>query len=162
MSATVGAEIKKIAAALLSDPKILKTVVGIVLGILIVIIMPIAAILGIFSGGVEIDTGRLHEMIAEQQAVSAERWAEVENAMKSAGYDSLRIQEAQALFSFVLYGYASDSGFAEKLVGCFSAGQTDGQLIEAVNAAFGTKLSAKEFENVMDNIRNRRMSHENE
>ena len=75
MSATVAAALKKIAVWLLTDKKALKTVGGIVLGIIIIIIMPIVAILSIFGGGVDIDTGRLHEMIAEQQSVSAERWA---------------------------------------------------------------------------------------
>ncbi len=81
MSATVAAALKKIAVWLLTNKKVMKTVLGIVLGVILIIVMPIVAILGIFSGGVEIDTGRLHEMIAEQQTVSAERWAEVENAI---------------------------------------------------------------------------------
>ena len=98
---------------------------GIVLGVILIIVMPIVAILGIFSGGVEIDTGRLHEMIAEQQTVSAERWAEVENAMKSAGYNAARIQEAKTLFVYVLYEYSEAADFTDKLVGCFEENQTD-------------------------------------
>lgn len=85
MSATVAAALKKIAVWLLTNKKVMKTVLGIVLGVILIIVMPIVAILGIFSGGVEIDTGGLHEMIAEQQTVSAGTgWREVENA-KSAG-----------------------------------------------------------------------------
>lgn len=100
--------------------------------------MPIVALIGIFNGSVNIDTDRLHEMIAEQQSVAIESWTNVETAMTNAGYDSLRIQEAQALFTFALYDHAYEPDFASKLVGCFSAEQTDEELIAAVNAAFGT------------------------
>ena len=65
MSATVGAALKKIAVALLTNPKVLKTVLGIVLGIIIIIIMPIVAIVSIFNGNIEIDTNRLQTMMVE-------------------------------------------------------------------------------------------------
>ena len=61
MSATVAAALKKIAVSLLTNPKILKTVLGIVLGIIIIIIMPIVAIVSIFNGSIEIDTDRLQK-----------------------------------------------------------------------------------------------------
>ena len=90
MSATVAAALKKIAVYILTDKKALKVVGGIILGIIIIIIMPIVALLGIFTGSVDIDTDRLHEMIAEQQSVAIESWSNVETAMTNAGYDSLR------------------------------------------------------------------------
>ena len=116
MSATVAAALKKIAVYILTDKKALKVVGGIILGIIIIIIMPIVALLGIFTGSVDIDTDRLHEMIAEQQSVAIESWSNVETAMTNAGYDSLRIQEAQLLFTFALYDHTSESDFASKLV----------------------------------------------
>lgn len=144
---------QKIAVWLLTNKKVMKTVLSIVLGVILIIVMPIVAILGIFSGGVEIDTGRLHEMIAEQQTVSAERWAEVENAMKSAGYNAARIQEAKTLFVYVLYEYSEAADFTDKLVGCFEENQTDDELIDAVNAAFGTQINAADFSNIMASTR---------
>lgn len=65
MSATVAAALKKIAVALLTNPKVLKTIGGIVLGIIIIIIMPIIAIVSIFNGSIEIDTDRLQTMVVE-------------------------------------------------------------------------------------------------
>ena len=153
MSATVAAALKKIAVYILTDKKALKVVGGIVLGIIIIIIMPIVALIGIFNGSVNIDTDRLHEMIAEQQSVAIESWSNVETAMTNAGYDSLRIQEAQALFTFALYDHASEPDFASKLVGCFSAEQTDEELIATVNAAFGTNIVAADFTNAMASTR---------
>ena len=41
MSATIGAALKKIAVALLTDKKVIKTIGGIVLGIIIIVVMPI-------------------------------------------------------------------------------------------------------------------------
>ena len=104
----------------MTDKKALKVVGGIMIGIIIIIIMPIVAILGIFTGSIDINTDRLHEMISEQQSVSMERWTEVENAMTNAGYDASRIQEAQALFIYVLYVYSEAADFTDKLVGCFA------------------------------------------
>ena len=53
MSATVAAALKKIAVYILTDKKALKVVGGIILGIIIIIIMPIVALLGIFTGSVD-------------------------------------------------------------------------------------------------------------
>ncbi len=160
MSATVGAAIKKVAVALLKNPKVLKTVGGIVLGIIIIIIMPIIAVIAIFNGDISIDTDRLHQMVVEN--LSAEDKANlqlvedtmngIEKAMKDAGFTS-RVKEAQVLYTLVLSDKAHEQGFITRLVGCFSANQTDGQLIAAVNAAFGTELSAADFTELMGNIR---------
>ena len=86
MSATVAAALKKIAVYILTDKKALKVVGGIVLGIIIIIIMPIVAIIGIFTGSVEIDTGHLHEMIQENQSASMETWNMIETSMTDTGY----------------------------------------------------------------------------
>ena len=123
------------------------------IGIIIIIIMPIVAILGIFTGSIDINTDRLHEMISEQQSVSMERWTEVENAMTNAGYDASRIQEAQALFIYVLYVYSEAADFTDKLVGCFAENQTDESLINAVNAAFGTQIDPADFSKIMASVR---------
>ena len=56
MSATVAAALKKIAVAILTDKKLRKTFLGIVLGIIVIIVMPFAAIIALFNGGINIDT----------------------------------------------------------------------------------------------------------
>lgn len=154
MSATVAAALKKIAVAIITNPKVLKTVLGIVLGIIIIILMPIAALVGIFNGDINIDTNRLQEMIQENNSALMENWSEVETAMTDAGFDATRIQEAQMLYTFALYDHVEESGFANKFVGCFADEQTDEQLISAVNSAFGTSISVEDFKNAMASIRN--------
>jgi hypothetical protein len=160
MSVTVGAALKKIAVALLTNPKVIKTIGGIVLGIIIIIIMPIVAVVSIFNGGIDLDTDRLQQMVVEN--LSAEEQAKlqlvedtmlsIESEMKAAGFNG-RVKEAQVLYALVLSEHASESDFVSKLVGCFTADQTDEQLIEAVNNTFGTELTADDFGKVMNNIR---------
>lgn len=160
MSATIAAALKKVAVYVLTDKKALKTVLGIVLGAIIIIIMPIAAVVSIFNGNIEIDTNRLQTMIIEN--LSAEEQAKlqfvedtmygIETAMKDAGHTG-RIKEAQVLYVLALSDKAHESDFISKLVGCFTVEQTDEQLIAAINSAFGTQLTAEDFGKVMGNIR---------
>lgn len=150
----VGAALKKVATYILTDKKALK-VVGMIIGIVIVIIiMPIIALIGLFSGTVDIDTDRLHQMIQENQSQMAENWTAVKTAMTNAGYDSMRIQEAQTLYVFALYDFADESGFATKFVDCFETEQTDAELIENVNSVFGTNIVVQDFTNAMASTRN--------
>lgn len=161
MSATVAAALKKIAVAILTDKKLRKTFLGIVLGIIVIIVMPFAAIIALFNGDIHIDTDRLQTLVV--QNMSAEEQArlqqvenlmiEIEEKMTAAGFDSQRVKEAQVLYVLALSDFSEDAGFVDKLVGCFSDGQTDAQLISAVNSAFGTNLSADEFTKVMSAIR---------
>lgn len=161
MSATVAAALKKIAVAILTDKKLRKTFLGIVLGVIIIIVMPFAAIIALFNGGINIDTARLQTLVV--QNMSAEEQArlqrvedlmlEIEDKMLDAGFDQQRVKEAQVLYVLALSDYAEEAGFVDKLVGCFADGQSDAQLISAVNATFGTNLSAEDFTKVMSAIR---------
>lgn len=161
MSATVAAALKKIVVAILTDKKARKVVLGIILGILIILVMPLAAIIAIFNGDINIDTNRLQTLVV--QNLSAEEQAklqrvedlmyEIEDRMTEAGFDNQRVKEAQVLYVLALSDYSEADGFVDKLVGCFADGQTDAQLISAVNSAFGTNLSVDEFTKVMSAIR---------
>lgn len=163
MSATVAAALKKIAVSLFTNPKVLKTVIGIVLGIIIIIIMPIVAIVSIFNGSIAIDTDRLQAMVVEN--LSAEEQAKlqfvedtmygIEDAMTEAGYSVQRIKEAQVLYVIALSDKAHEPDFISKLVGCFTEDQTDVQLIENISLTFEVSLSVTEFAKVMENIRSK-------
>ncbi len=160
MSATVAAALKKIAVAILTNPKVLKTIGGIVLGIIIIIIMPIVAVVSIFNGDIEIDTDRLQTMVVENLSAEEQQKLQfvedtmysIEDEMKTAGFGG-KVKEAQVLYVLALSDYASEDGFVSKLVGCFAEDQTDAQLISAVNSAFGTQLTAEDFGKIMENIR---------
>ncbi len=160
MSATIAAALKKIAVYILTDKKALKTAVGIILGVIIIIIMPIVAVVSVFNGDINIDTDRLQTMVV--QNLSAEEKAKlqfvedmmntIDDKMTAAGFNG-RVKEAQVLYVLALSDFSNNPDFTDKLVSCFSENQTDEQLIFAVNSAFGTQLTAEDFSNVMGNIR---------
>ena len=153
MTGAIAAALKKLAVYIGTDKKALKTVAGIVLGVVLVLVMPIAAVLGIFSGDVKIDTDRLQELIAEQQATGKAVMAQLEEQMTAAGYEEMQLRQAQALYAYALFPYGKEEGFTEKLVGCFTVEQTDEELITAVNAAFGTNILPEEFKALMEELR---------
>ena len=156
MSAALGAALKKIAVALLSDPKTLKKVVGIVLTLLVAVIMPIAAVIAIFSSDFEIDVDEFQRLAV--QNLTAEQRADLQfmedtgNAIQTEltgrGQEK-RLKEALVLFVFALGDFAHEPDFAAKLAGCFVEGQTHAGLIAAVNAAFGTDIDPDDFKKIM-------------
>lgn len=161
MSATVAAALKKIAVAVLTDKKLRRTVLGIVLGVIIIIIMPVAAVISLFNGDIEIDTDRLQTLVVENlsaeekaklQAVENTMYA-IEDEMKAAGFTAEKAKEAQVLYVLVLSDYAEQTDFVSKLAGCFAEDQTDEQLITAVNSAFGTELKTEDYSKIMNSIR---------
>ncbi|MBR5948689.1 MAG: hypothetical protein IKZ82_08625 [Clostridia bacterium] len=161
MGASIAAALKKIVVAMLTDKKARKVVLGIILGAIVILLLPIAAIMAIFDGSMSIDVSRLQTIVVDN--LSAQEQAklqrvedlmnEIEAAMLEAGFDGQRAKEAQVLFVLALYDFSEDDGFVDKLVGCFEVRQTDEQLISAVNTAFGTDISAEDFTNVMNAIR---------
>ena len=160
MSATVAAALKKLSAVVLSDKNNLKTAVGIIIGIIVIIVMPIAAVLSIFSGDMNIDTDRLQQMITESLTSEEEdnlKFIEdtmltLDEKMTAAGFPN-RVKEAQVLYVLALSDYSREDGFTDKLVDCFAADQTDEQLILAVNETFGTDINSEDFTKIMNDIR---------
>ena len=160
MGATVAAALKKIAVAILTNPKVLKTIGGIVLGILIIIIMPIVAVVSIFSGDVNIDYGRLDEIIVENMdegererlELTESIMADLETKMTDAGFEA-RAEEAKTLYLLGLVNHGGDEDFCDTLVGCFAEEQTDEELITAVNEAFGSDIALEDFTRAMEKYR---------
>ena len=156
MSAALGAALKKIAVALLSDPKTMKKVLAIVLTLLVAIIMPIAAVITIFSTDFEIDVPEFQrlaiqnltpEQRADLQSIE-DTGNEIQVALTARGQEK-RLKEALVLFLFALGDFAHEPDFVTKLAGCFVEGQTHAELIAAVNTAFGTNIDPEDFEKIM-------------
>lgn len=160
MSTAIGAALKKIATALLTNPKALKTIGGIVIGIIIIIVMPVAAAVSIFSGNIDIDTDRLQTMVIENLSAEEKEKLQfiedtmnkIETEMISAGFTE-RIKEAQVIYVLALEDKAQEPDFVSKLINCFSSDQSDEQLIENISSMFEVSLSVTEFKQVMENIR---------
>lgn len=161
MSATVAAALKKIAIAILTEPKVLKKVCGIVLGVLFLILLPFFVLAGFSNGEIVMDMDRLQdltiqnmseqklEMMQHMQAVTDS----IASEMSAAGYSRLRITEAQVLCFAMLMEESYEDGFVTKLANCFAGDPTDAQVVANVNATFGTSISAQEFTSMLSGVR---------
>ena len=72
----VGAALKKIAIALVYNPQNWKTIGGIILALIIVVITPVAVIVAILNGNIGIDQNRLAQIV--QQNITAEQSSSLE------------------------------------------------------------------------------------
>lgn len=143
--------LKKVGAAVLSNKKGRKTVLYILLTVTIIVMLPAIAVMGIFSNDVRIDTSEIESIMQEREKIEAERHAEIERVMTDAGYNEIKIREAQAIYSFALFDIAVDD-LAQKLSDCFSA-ETDEELVEKINAAFGINFAYEEIVAVLKSVR---------
>ena len=133
---------------------------GVILGITFIILMPIIALLGIFSGGLDLNLDGIYDKIHEQQAKMEIVAQDIEDEMLNAGYTQVEVQEAQTLYLFALHDEGNEDGFVLRLVGCFEADQTDEELVQKVNTEFGTEITTEEFQNAVQEFRDTQVSDE--
>ena len=152
--------IKKVASVVLSDKKGRKAVLMIIGIVLVIIILPIIALLGIFSGGIDLGLDDINSMVQEQQQVGEATLVAIEEAMLDEGYSQLRVEEAQAVYLLALFDKSDEDQFVERLVGCFEEEQTDAELISAVNAEFGTAITPSEFTEALKEVREKYLNQE--
>ena len=167
MSATIGAALKKIAVALLTDKKVIKTIGGIIIGVIIIVVMPIVAVVSIFNGSMDIDTDKLGKSI--QENISAEQMenlqlindamTEVEKQLDKKKLSSYNTQ-AEVIYLFSLSDKSEDKDFVKNFVSCFKKNQSDEDLINAVNQKFGTEINYDEFQKMMQSIKGAEISTE--
>ena len=106
MSVTVGAALKKIAVALLSDKKTLKKAAMAILVVIVALFMPMAAIITVFSGTLKLDVGALQEQIVEEMSDGDRQMLQqvedtmnaIQTALRDADMPS-RVREAQVCTS---------------------------------------------------------------
>lgn len=152
--------IKKVASVVLSDKKGRKAVLMIIGIVLVIIILPIIALLGIFSGGIDLGLDDINSMVQEQQQVGEATLVAIEEAMLDEGYSQLRVEEAQAVYLLALFDKSDEENFVERLVGCFEEEQTDAELIASVNAEFGTAITPSEFTETLKEVREKYLNQE--
>lgn len=157
ISATVGAALKKIAVAILTNKQALKKAAIVVTSILLAIFMPVIAIVSFFSGNISVDTTGLSSKIEAQ--MTAEEKAKVEKAeklikqieseLKKKKCTDDQILQAKVITVIILQDKRSDKDFVTKLVNCFKKGQSTSNLISNVNRTFGTTVEVEDFEKLM-------------
>ena len=159
MSATIGAALKKIAVALFTNPKVIKTVGGVVIGIVLILALPIIVVVSFFNGDIEFDTVSLNQSIQTQ--LMAEHKEELENINKTMEKieDKLKDKklskynkQAEVIYIFY-FSDKHDKDFIDRFVKCFKKDLTNQGLIEKVNSEFGIQINPNEFSKIMNSIK---------
>ena len=142
--------------------KVIGTIIGSVIGLLLI---PLIAYMGIIGSmdSIEIDTDQVQQSIV--QNMSAEEKAKlqhIEDVMASISKEcskrklkSVVGKKAQAVYACAFYDVEkSDNDFISKLVDCFEQAKNDDELLNMLNSAFGTNISAEDFSHLMSVISN--------
>ena len=163
--AVSAATVAKITSAVASD-KNARKVIGIIIGSVIgLLLIPLIAYMGIIGNmdSFEIDTNQVQQSIV--QNMSAEEKAKlqhIEDVMTGISKEcskrklkSIVGKKAQAVYACAFYDVEkSDNDFISKLVDCFEQAKDDNELLNMLNSAFGTNISAEDFSHLMSVISN--------
>lgn len=163
--AVSAATVAKITTAVASD-KNAKKVIGIIIGSVIgLLLIPLIAYMGIIGNmdSIEIDTNQVQQSIV--QNMSAEEKAKlqhIEDVMTGISKEcskrklkNIVNKKAQAVYACAFYDVEkSDNDFISKLVDCFEQAKDDNELLNMLNSAFGTNISAEDFGHLMSVISN--------
>ena len=165
--AAIGAALKKIAVAILSNPKSWKTICGIILGIIIIVISPFAAVLGLMSGDIKIDNNRLAQLVAENLTEAEtsrlqmmnDTMTEVEKRMDNQGLYDYKIH-AEVLYAVFLVDKSQDDNFIPDFVKCFKKDSNTESIVNEVSKRFGVDIKAEEVEKMVTSINGARLTDE--
>ena len=163
--AVSAATVAKITSAVASD-KNARKVIGIIIGSVIgLLLIPLIVYMGIIGNmdSIEIDTNQVQQSIV--QNMSAEEKAKlqhIEDVMTGISKEcskrklkSIVGKKAQAVYACAFYDVEkSDNDFISKLVDCFEQAKDDNELLNMLNSAFGTNISAEDFSHLMSVISN--------
>lgn len=113
------------------------------------------------SGSIKIDMGNLQALVlANMSGNEKDKLKNVESVMTdieskiiAKGLDRSRVREAQVLYILALYDVSEDENFTDTLVSCFAKNQSDEQLIQQINSAFGKSIDSGDFTKLMSGIR---------
>ena len=163
--AVSAATVAKITSAVASDKnarKVIGVIIGSVIGLLLI---PLIAYMGIIGNmdSIEIDTNQVQQSIV--QNMSAEEKAKlqhIEDVMTGISKEcskrklkSIVGKKTQAVYACAFYDVEkSDNDFISKLVDCFEQAKDDNELLNMLNSAFGTNISAEDFSHLMSVISN--------
>ena len=145
MSAVASAALKKLAAAAATDKNVAKTIGGIALGVILVLITPVLAIIAVFQGGAQTDLTAMAAQANNEQLVYFEQVMlaiEDEISAQELKMDPLK---AQVIYLCALQGSEREEDFYANYVSCF-AGEQD--TYAAINDAFGIAFSEDDIEKI--------------
>lgn len=163
--AVSAATVAKITSAVASDKnarKVIGTIIGSVIGLLLI---PLIAYMGIIGNmdSIEIDTNQVQQSIVQNMSAEEKtKLQHIEDVMTGISKEcskrklkSIVGKKAQAVYACAFYDVEkSDNDFISKLVDCFEQAKDDDELLNMLNSAFGTNISAEDFSHLMSVISN--------
>ena len=131
MSATLGAALKKIAVAFLTDRRNWEKIAVALFAVLLLFLLPVLSVEAIFQADMDWDSPELVSAVLEDLDMERMGFLEtsnniltqLQNALKEAGFGFDEFRKAQALYWLALSPFSEESDFIEKLVGCFAPDQ---------------------------------------
>lgn len=163
--AVSAATVAKITSAIANDKnarKVIGTIIGSVIRLLLI---PLIAYMGIIGNmdSIEIDTNQVqHSIVQNMSAEEKAKLQHIEDVMTGISKEcskrklkSIVGKKAQAVYACAFYDVEkSDNDFISKLVDCFEQAKDDNELLNMLNSAFGTNISAEDFSHLMSVISN--------
>ena len=163
--AVSAATVAKITSAIANDKnarKVIGTIIGSVIGLLLI---PLIAYMGIIGNmdSIEIDTNQVqHSIVQNMSSEEKAKLQHIEDVMTGISKEcskrklkSIVGKKAQAVYACAFYDVEkSDNDFISKLVDCFEQAKDDNELLNMLNSAFGTNISAEDFSHLMSVISN--------
>lgn len=163
--AVSAATVAKITSAVASDKnarKVIGTIIGSVIGLFLI---PLIAYMGIIGNmdSIEIDTNQVQQSIVQNMSVEEKaKLQHIEDVMTGISKECSKRKlknivgkKAQAVYACAFYDVEkSDNDFISKLVDCFEQAKDDNELLNMLNSAFGTNISAEDFSHLMSVISN--------
>ena len=165
MGAAVGAALKKIAVAIVSNPKVLKKIGGIVIGIIVIICMPIIAVVSFFNGDVEINTDKLTSAI--EQTVTDEQNARFELINNTMEKIEKKLKDkhltkfntlAEVIYAFSLVDKSEEKDFVKNFVECFDKDYSTEDVVDEVNDTFDTDIKVDEVKKIVRSAKSTKIS----
>ena len=148
----------KAAVSVVTDPKLRKVIGGLILGVVIVIIAPIAILLGMMEGGqaIDWDSPEMKQYIIDNMSDEEKvrlRYFEnmmtaIENEITAQG---LRVEpiKAQVVFLCTLIDYEETDTIYLDFVSCFADNPDDETIFQRLADKFGVSLTAEEKEKIL-------------
>ena len=122
MSATLGAALKKIAVALLTDRRNWEKIAVAVFAVTLLFLLPVLSVLAVFQGDFDWDSPELVSAVVQGLDVGSLGFlegtnsvlAQLQEALKAAGFGFDEFRKAQALYWLALSPYAEEDNRSEE------------------------------------------------
>lgn len=155
----------KAVVAVASDKRGRTAIATIICSVIMLFLMPLIAYMGIIGNmdSIEIDTNQVQQSIVQNMSAEEKtKLQHIEDVMTGISKEcskrklkSIVGKKAQAVYACAFYDVEkSDNDFISKLVDCFEQAKDDNELLNMLNSAFGTNISAEDFSHLMSVISN--------